>query len=116
METIKPVRFRELRIPQILKDKKFLVGGRISYADICVASALHGISKEFPDIWSKVTSLGSFLELINQRPLSFLQLQTTAEATPLTSLVDTVLSQPPIAQWIANNEELEGIGGIEWWQ
>ena len=37
-----------------MKDNKFLVGGRITYADICVASALHGISKEFPDIWSKV--------------------------------------------------------------
>ena len=94
-----------------MKDNKFLVGGRITYADICVASALLGISKEFPDIWSKVRNNPVPVE--NQRPLLFLHLQATSESTPVTSMADTVLGQPPIAQWIASNEELEDIEGIE---
>ena len=30
------------------------MGGGITYADICVASILHGVSKRFPDVWSQV--------------------------------------------------------------
>ena len=33
---------------------KFLVGGGITYADICVASILQGVSKKFPDVWTTV--------------------------------------------------------------
>ena len=41
---------------QVLNDNggKFLVGGGITYADICVASILQGVSKKFPDVWTTV--------------------------------------------------------------
>ena len=43
-------------LSKILDDNggKFLVGGEITYADICVGSALHSVREKFPDVLSQV--------------------------------------------------------------
>jgi len=75
------------QVGKVLNDNggKFLVGGGITYADICVGSILHGVSKKFPDVWSQVS----------------------AKAPKLAAHMEMVFAQPNIKKWVESRPKNE---------